>query len=109
MSPAVARHRTAIHRHQLSRPLRLALEDGLITQSTSVFDYGCGHGYDREVLRQRGFVCTGWDPDYFPNEKHQISDVINLGYVVNVIEDAEERASTLRAAWSLTRKLLIVS
>jgi DNA phosphorothioation-associated putative methyltransferase len=109
MSPAVARHRTALQRHQLSRPIRLALEDGLITHSTSVFDYGCGHGNDHEALKQQGVASAGWDPNYFPNQQHEPSDVVNLGYVVNVIEDMEERASALRAAWSLTRKLLIVS
>lgn len=38
-----------------------------------------------------------------------LSDVVNLGYVVNVIEDARERADTLRQAWALTNQLLIVS
>jgi hypothetical protein len=29
---SIARHRTALNRTELSRPVRLALEDGLITQ-----------------------------------------------------------------------------
>jgi DNA phosphorothioation-associated putative methyltransferase len=36
-------------------------------------------------------------------------DIVNLGYVVNVIESPEERDSTLREAWDLCRKALIVS
>ena len=37
------------------------------------------------------------------------TDVVNLGYVVNVIEDPAERIVVLVAAWSLARKVLIVS
>src|SRR4051812_21567265 len=109
MSQAVARHRTALQRRQLSRPIRVALEDHLITQSTSIFDYGCGRGYDSTALKELGFSCEGWDPNYFPEQNHEPADVVNLGYVINVIEDLDERASALRDAWSLTRKLLIVS
>lgn len=39
----------------------------------------------------------------------QAADVVNLGYVINVIESAEERASTLKKAWNLCRQLLAVS
>jgi len=34
---------------------------------------------------------------------------VNLGYVVNVIENPEERRTVLKHAWSLARKVLIVS
>jgi DNA phosphorothioation-associated putative methyltransferase len=34
---------------------------------------------------------------------------VNLGYVVNVIEDPVERVTTLRRAWELAQKVLIVS
>ena len=35
--------------------------------------------------------------------------MVNLGYVVNVIEDPTERAETLRAAWSLAGRTLVVA
>jgi DNA phosphorothioation-associated putative methyltransferase len=35
--------------------------------------------------------------------------VVNLGYVVNVIEDPHERAQTLHEAWHYTHKVLIVA
>ena len=35
--------------------------------------------------------------------------MVNLGYVVNVIEDPHERAQTLHEAWRYTRKILIVA
>jgi DNA phosphorothioation-associated putative methyltransferase len=37
------------------------------------------------------------------------ADVVNLGYVVNVIEDPSERAEALTRAWSFSLKTLIVS
>lgn len=37
------------------------------------------------------------------------ADVVNLGFVINVIESASERAETLRRAWSLARRILVVS
>jgi DNA phosphorothioation-associated putative methyltransferase len=106
---SVARHRTAINRTELSRPVRLALEDGLITRETSVFDYGCGRGDDVRLLRSRGMRCEGWDPAYSPQNGRTPADVVNLGYVVNVIENPTERATALRNAWALARKLLVVS
>lgn len=60
----IARHRTALSRHELSRPLRLAIDDGLLNSSSTAFDYGCGRGGDVRHLRSRGIECTGWDPNY---------------------------------------------
>lgn len=37
------------------------------------------------------------------------SDVVNLGYVINVIENPGEREATLRRAWGLTRRVLLVA
>jgi len=37
------------------------------------------------------------------------ADIVNLGFVLNVIEDPNERNETLRVAFNLARKLLIVS
>ena len=56
-----------------------------------------------------GVPVSGWDPAYFPDEERTPADVVNLGYVVNVIEDPEDRAVALCAAWELAKKLLIVS
>ena len=109
MASLIARHRTALSRRRLSRPFRIALEHGLINAGTGVFDYGCGRGDDIRHLKRQGITSTGWDPIYYPKEQRSPSDIINLGYVVNVIEDASERSLVLREAWSLARKLLIVS
>jgi len=34
---------------------------------------------------------------------------VNLGYVLNVIEDPQERLAALRRAWDLSRRLLAVA
>jgi DNA phosphorothioation-associated putative methyltransferase len=106
---SISRHKTAIKRPDLSRPIRLALDHGLINLDTNLFDYGCGYGDDVTRLRERGVTASGWDPVHRPDQELMPADIVNLGYVINVIEDASERASALQQAWSLARKLLIVS
>ena len=106
---AIPRHRTAIRRRDLSLPLKCSLRDGLINPSLSVYDYGCGHGRDVQLLTERGITTQGWDPVFFPDQVRRPSDVVNFGYVINVIEAPEERAATVRTAWELCRRLLIVS
>lgn len=105
----IARHRTALARTDLSRPIRLALDDGLIQERTTLTDYGCGLGGDVRRLRERGFDCVGWDPNHWPDGQRRASEVVNLGYVINVIEHAGERVEALRAAWGLAQNALVVS
>lgn len=105
----IPRHKTALRRRDHSLPVKCALRDGLIDPTRTVFDYGCGHGRDVELLTERGIASQGWDPAFFPDRPRCPADVVNLGYVINVIEAPEERASTLRNAWELCRRLLIVS
>jgi DNA phosphorothioation-associated putative methyltransferase len=105
----VARHRTAIKRYDLSRPAKQLLERGLLRKTDTFFDYGCGHGMDIEALQNLGYRAAGWDPALLPNAAKTPADVVNLGYVLNVIEEPAERIETLRAAWSLTHRVLLVS
>ena len=109
MSAQIERHKTALTRVALSRPVDRALQDKLITTSTTVLDYGCGRGGDVQRLARNGITCTGYDPVFSPSTELKPADVVNLGYVVNVIEDPNERVQTLHRAWSLTEGLLIVS
>ena len=101
--------RTAIRRTALSRPVAIAIADGLIHKEQTFFDYGCGRGDDLLRLHRMGISVSGWDPAFFPDEERSAADVVNLGYVVNVIEDPTERIIVLSAAWELARKVLIVS
>ena len=105
----VGAHKTAIQRWSLSRPVALALDDGLLSTETTFFDYGCGRGGDLKRLHKMGVPVAGWDPAFFPDEERTPADVVNLGYVVNVIENPEERTVALCAAWTLAQKLLIVA
>ena len=105
----VARHRTAIKRYDLSKPVKTLLERGLLRKQDSFFDFGCGHGMDVEALANLGYRASGWDPAFRPNAEKRKATVVNLGYVLNVIEEPPERIVALREAFSLTEKLLIVS
>ncbi|MGA2705692.1 MAG: DNA phosphorothioation-associated putative methyltransferase [Isosphaeraceae bacterium] len=108
-SAAVQRHKTAIRRGDFSRPVKCLLRDGLLGKNVTFFDYGCGRGEDIELLAAEGVICGGWDPAYRPEAPHAEADVVNLGYVLNVIEEQGERSETLRQAWGLCRQLLAVS
>lgn len=105
----IPRYKTAILRGDYSRPIKYALRDGLIDQSISVLDYGCGRGEDVDLLSREGIMASGWDPAYCPTGEKSPADLVNLGYVINVIEDPAERADTLHNAWRLCRHLLVAS
>ena len=109
IDPRQNRHKTAMSRGKLSRPMTLLLESGLVEKNTSVFDYGCGRGDDLKLLRTMGFEASGWDPNYAPDSKLIESDVVNLGFVLNVIEKPTERVEVLRKAFSLAREVLVTS
>lgn len=105
----VPRWRTAIGRTGLSRPSRFALQFGLYNKSETILDYGCGRGFDVAVLRGQGFAAKAWDPHFFPDNPKPKSDTVNIGFVLNVIEDRKERRAVLKDAFNHARKRLIVS
>lgn len=105
----IERHRTAIRRYDLSKPAKQLLERGLLRKNDTFFDYGCGRGMDIEALRQLGYAASGWDPAFQPNAPKTPAAVVNLGYVLNVIDEPAERIATLREAYSLAERLLLVS
>ena len=105
----IDRHKAAIVRNDLSRPVKLALEANLLSNKMSFFDYGCGHGGDVSRLASQGIETAGWDPHYFPDNTLMSADIVNIGYVINVIENLAERRQALLDAWNLTQKVLIVS
>jgi DNA phosphorothioation-associated putative methyltransferase len=109
IDPSAFRARTAINRAELSKPVAQAIHDSVITASRQVLDYGCGRGGDVARLRQLGYTVTGWDPVFAPNQPLEEADVVNLGYVINVIESPQERAETLQKAWNLALTALVVA
>jgi DNA phosphorothioation-associated putative methyltransferase len=105
----IDRHKAAISRNDFSKPVRLALEAGLLNQTTTFFDYGCGQGGDLERVGKLGYESAGWDPYYRSDSPLVTADVVNLGYVINVIESQAERREALMKAWELTGQVLIVA
>jgi DNA phosphorothioation-associated putative methyltransferase len=105
----IDRHKAAISRNDFSKPVRLALEAGLLHQSVTFFDYGCGQGGDIERIAKLGCKSAGWDPYYRPEAPQVAADVVNLGYIINVIESQAERREALMQAWALTGQVLIVA
>ena len=105
----IARHRTAQRRTGLSSPIRHLMDLGFLDGSHTLFDYGCGRGDDLRLLTAIGITASGWDPVFHPDSERQAADIVNLGFVLNVIEDSGERSETLRSAFGLARKVLVVS
>ena len=105
----VERHRAAISRVEISRPVRLAIESGIITPETTIFDYGCGIGGDVKRLKSR--VITVRVGIHIISLMCEIrsADIVNLSYIINVIEDPAERDRALSHAWELTGGVLIVA
>jgi DNA phosphorothioation-associated putative methyltransferase len=85
------------------------MSHGIVSPARSLFDYGCGRGADVSLLRKAAVVARGWDPYFHPDEDIAPADCVNLGYVLNVIEDPAERTATLQKAFDLTGKVLIVA
>lgn len=109
MQDVIARHKTAISRTELSRPVKTAIADGLLSPERQFFDYGCGLGDDLRLLNALGYDGQGWDPIHRADGPQRKSAIVNLGYVVNVIERPDERQDALKRAWSLATEALIVS
>lgn len=105
----VQRHLTALVRYGFSAPIQMLAKFGFLDGSRSVFDYGCGRGDDLRGLQENDIQALGWDPHYAPDREKHISHIVNLGFVINVIEDINERIEALQGAYSLAQELLVVS
>ena len=105
----LARHRTALQRYALSTPMQALHRHGYLDGTRIVFDYGCGKGDDVRILHVDGVEARGWDPHFAPDTPKTAADIVNLGFVINVIEDLAERTQALRDAYHLARQLLSVS
>lgn len=105
----VQRHRTALVRYAFSTPMEALYQHGFLDGRRQIFDYGCGRGGDLAQLARLGVPSSGWDP-YYAAEKPKVpADIVNIGFVLNVIETQSERAEALKGAWSLAGTLLVVA
>lgn len=107
--PKIERHKAAIFRTALSKPVRLAWASNLFFEGSTFFDYGCGYGGDIQRISEKGYIAEGWDPYYRPDVPREAADIVNIGYIINVIECQDERREALIQAWNLTKKVLIVA
>lgn len=105
----IARHLTALSRSNLSAPMQCLARHGFLNGEFSVFDYGCGKGDDIRNLTANAISVSGWDPHYAPQQPKQAADIVNLGFVINVIENYSERLEALQGAFHLTQQVLVVS
>lgn len=105
----IQRHRTALSRTGLSAPMQALARHGLLGEETTLFDYGCGRGDDLTALRSNGISANGWDPYFAPDQHKLRAKIVNLGFVINVIEEFDERIAALRGAFELAEELLVVS
>ncbi len=105
----VQRHLTALSRSNFSAPVQALSRHGLLHQGITFFDYGCGRGDDVRGLVANKIDATGWDPHFAPDAEKRIADAVNIGFVINVIEDMGERIEALRGAYVHTRGVLAVA
>lgn len=105
----VARHLTALTRYGFSAPIQTLARFGFLDGSKTVFDYGCGRGDDLRGLRENNIEAHGWDPHFAPEENKRTAHLVNLGFVINVIENLDERIEALRGAFGLAEEMLVVS
>jgi len=106
---AISRHLTALSRSNLSAPMQCLARHGFLDGALSVFDYGCGKGDDIRNLTANAISVSGWDPHYAADQPKQAADIVNLGFVINVIESYQERLEALLGAYNLARQVLVVS
>jgi hypothetical protein len=86
------RHRTAIKRYDLSKPVKQLLERDLLRKGDPFFDFGCGHGMDVEALQQLGYQASGWDPAFRPNAPKTPAAAVILAVLIVIEEPAAESA-----------------
>ena len=105
----IERDKTAIVRYELSAPMKVLAKHGFLEGQYSIFDYGCGRGDDLRELEAHGLDALGWDPNFLPDADKVNADLVNIGFVINVIEERNERMEAIQGAWALTDKLLVIS
>ena len=105
----IKRGNTAISRQKMSRPMKKMFESGKF-DNKRVLDYGCGKGFDVEYLKLQGIDIKGYEP--FASDKYlQMPegkfDIITNNYVLNVIENVEERKALVEKMKSMANLVVI--
>lgn len=82
-------HLTAKERDSISFPTKLIRQKNLL--KGKILDFGCGFGKDVDVLKKNGFDVSGYDPHYFPQFPTKQFDTILCIYVLNVLQEHDQR------------------
>lgn len=103
----IDRWKTAIHRKSPSKPTTIAYENNYI--KGNVFDWGCGNGRDTKYLKELGLTVWSYDkylkPKPTPSEiDFSLIDTIICNYVINVIEDKNERSKLIKNLFLSSKK-----
>jgi DNA phosphorothioation-associated putative methyltransferase len=97
-----------LQRVGFSAPVQSLARHGFLDGARTLFDCGCGRGDDARGLLDNGLV-PGLDHYCAPDNPIRSAHIVNLGFMVNVIEDFDERLLALTRACSLAEQLLVVS
>jgi hypothetical protein len=89
-------HLTAISRTQLSAPMKMLNDKGLIKGRS--LDYGSGRGYDADQLK-----IEKYDPYYSPIKPSGMFDTIVSNYVLNVIVGPKKRLEVIKTILSMLK------
>ena len=108
-NPLIDSSKTAISRNTLSLPMQILEKEGYLDGAYTILDYGCGKGEDVSILKKRGVSARCYDPHFFPTKPKRKANIVNLGYVLNVMPTKAERRRVLKRAFDLATDLLVVT
>jgi DNA phosphorothioation-associated putative methyltransferase len=93
-------HKTAIKRNKPSRIAKYIVETIIPeTGFKSILDYGCGKGDDCNYYFSNDLLTSGYDPYYIPHLNNEFRyDIVALTYVLNVIDNEQDRILTFKKA-----------
>ena len=101
----IQRHKTAISRKKESLPAYYLMECYKVYDwSKSLLDWGCGKGKDLEYYQQFLSKVMGYDPYWQPELPNEMFDIVTCSYVLNVIEDPDERFEVVKQMSSYLKK-----
>jgi DNA phosphorothioation-associated putative methyltransferase len=78
-------------RYGFSAPVQSLARHGFLDGSYRLFDYGCGRGDDVRGLARERSDRQRLGSVLCPDNPIHAADIVNLGFVINVIEDFDER------------------